>query len=110
MILGLSFVCCILIIVVIALCFMLRGATLSKSEDIESYVITRLTGVDIEKIRRDIINVGMNALTTHDVLNLIYVVRSIQLGTYTDENPYVSQHPYDGFLTLEEYDKQFNRV
>jgi hypothetical protein len=76
--------------------FAVRGAIRDRKVIIENYTRTKLTGVLIEEIRRKLWLYGKNAITEYDILDLIYTIRDIQLGIYSDEDPYVPSDPYDG--------------
>lgn len=102
--------CALLLITLVIAVIIIRGTIISKSADLNEYTIVSLTGRDIERIRQKLVYIGPQAVSSYDILNLIYVIRSIQLGTYSDENPYIPANPYDGFETLDEFDDNVNRI
>jgi hypothetical protein len=77
--------------------FVIKGFLKTRDTDLKSYKRNTLTGVKIEEIRRRLIHGGMNDIIGKDVLDLIYTIRTIQLGVFEDKNPYVPPgDPYDG--------------
>lgn len=88
--------------------FVFRGATKEDEETIETYKRQKLSGVDVETIRRTILAYGRKGISVHDVMDLIYTIRSIQLGQYTDTNPYMPANPYDGFDTIDDFESEIN--
>lgn len=98
---------CIVIIVILSLIIVglalpLMGAIKKQNLLLETYRRKDLSGVEIETIRRLAVAKGSDAVTLHDILNLIYTIRSIQLGGYEDKDVFVfsQEDPYDG-LSLE---------
>lgn len=54
-----------------------------------------LTGREIEYIRRKLHGAGMVSITPFDIDNLLLTLKEIQLGMYTDKDPYVPSDPYE---------------
>lgn len=76
---------------------MIRGmlATEEESRAQASAGIRVLTGKDIETIRRRLAAVGNRALKLSDAFSLILTIRRIQLGQYTDEEPWIPANAYE---------------
>jgi hypothetical protein len=102
MIILLSVLLGIVFIALVFVVILLRGAIVQQQIELSSYKRKDLSGREIETMRRLIVAKGPSAITVHDVLNLIYTIRSIQLGDYSDIDPFVfsSEDPYDS-LELE---------
>jgi hypothetical protein len=92
-------------LIVISLCLfgiattvsiMLRGYIREEKEEFKNYKVRKITGREIEEIRRVLVTHGMNGLLRSNILDLIYTIRAIQLGDYEDMDPYVPADPYDG--------------
>jgi len=83
-----------LIAIIIAIVIII-GFLKENYESNSSYKKTSLTGRDIEYMRRRLKAVGKVAVNTHDIFDLIYVIRDIQLGVYKDEDPYIPADPYE---------------
>ena len=80
-------------LVIAYLVIVLRGAMKTTEIDPE-FDPKVLTGREREEIRRKIVNLGPAAVSSDDVLNLLYTFRMIELGEYTDEDVYVPEDPY----------------
>ena len=83
-------------IIIITMAIMLRGYMKQEVEEDESYRVRKISGREIEEIRRVLMHYGMNGLLKSNVLDLIYTIRAIQIGDYEDMDPYVPDDPYDG--------------
>lgn len=73
----------------------LRGIMKNNSATIENYKRHDLTGRERETIRRKIIASGLTTVHPHEILDLIYTFRSIEVGDYHDNDPYVPVDTYE---------------
>ena len=88
-ILGLSVLLNVLLLIVV------RGMWISTDHP-EEMQVQKLTGREIEKLRRTLLTVGMSAVNFVDFANLIHTINSIQIGDYEDKDPFVPQEdPYE---------------
>lgn len=81
------------LVTIAVLAVVLRGAISSQEIDPE-FEPRALTGREREEIRRRMVNIGTNVVTSDDVLNLLYTIRQIELGNYTDDDVYIPDDPY----------------
>lgn len=86
--------CGVLLIALVIMGIMLRGALKSEKVD-PNFEPRALSGREREEIRRKIVNMGPPAVSSDDVLNLLYTFRQIELGQYTDEDVFVPEDPYE---------------
>ena len=98
-----SYILNAIFIVGIGFCIILvRGALMSNRDSLAGYKRSDLSGRSREEIRRRLLAGGMNAVSPIDVMNLIYTFRSIELGTYNDDDPYIpSSEVGDPYLDLD---------
>jgi hypothetical protein len=80
---------------IIFMAFIIRGALTNNQDMLEDYHRKDLSGTQREEIRRRLIVGGKGAVGAHEILDLIYTFRSVELGQYNDEDPYVPSDPYD---------------
>jgi hypothetical protein len=74
----------------------IKGMLASNSATFDDYKRHSLTGVEREDMRRRLLAQGLNGVHPHEVMDLIYTFRSIELGQYKDEDPYIPQEdPYE---------------
>lgn len=86
----------VLVVVIVFMFIILRGMIATVGGTFDNYKRKNLTGREREDIRRRLIAQGMGAVHPHEVMDLIYSWRALELGQYTDEDPYVPQDdPYD---------------
>jgi len=90
----------ILVVIVALGIIVIRGMLASRDSMIDSYKRRDLTGREREDIRRRLLASGTSAIHPHEILDLIYTFRSVELGQYEDKDPYVPADPYDD---IEEY-------
>ena len=83
----------IAVLVIVFLAITLRGALTTSiiDPDFEPHAVT---GREREEIRRKLVNVGPRAVSSDDVLNLLYTFRQVELGSYKDDDVYVPDDPY----------------
>jgi hypothetical protein len=81
---------------VVATAIVLWGYLKEEKEEFDDYKVRKVTGREIEEIRRVLVTHGMNGLLRSNVMDLVYTIRAIQLGDYEDLDPYVPDDPYDG--------------
>lgn len=93
----------ILILAVFILSVILRGA-LRVEDDRSKSGIKALTGREIEFVRRKLVNIGLRGITLSEAFSLVKTLRDIQLGLYTDEDPWIPADPY------EDIDKEVNEI
>ena len=84
---------CISVLVNVYVIIVLRGALQTSiiDPDFEPHAVT---GREREEIRRKLVNVGPRAVSSDDVLNLLYTFRQVELGSYKDDDVYVPDDPY----------------
>lgn len=82
-----------LVLVILVQLVIIRGATKTERSSMRDPVF--LTGREIELIKRKIESVGMNAISINNVLDMIHTINGIQLGTYTDLDPFLPHDPYE---------------
>lgn len=76
--------------------FIIRGFLIQVKSFNSSYKRRKLTGVQIEEIRRKLSVAGLAGIELREVLDLIYIIRAIQIGDYSDNDPFVPHDPYEG--------------
>jgi hypothetical protein len=74
----------------------IKGYLFQTSDFNKLYKRRKLTGTQIEEIRRKLEIAGLSGVQRREVLDLIYVLRAIQIGDYSDKDPYVPSNPYEG--------------
>ena len=85
----------LLTILSIVMLIMVLGCLREERDPTEGR-IRDITGREIEVIRYRATNIGKVAISKTDILNVIRTIRSIQLGVYKDNDPYVPNDPYEG--------------
>lgn len=85
----------ILMIATFILAMIVRGALNADRQERNKMNIRRMTGREIETMRRRLVAVGNPALNLSDTFSLILTIREIQLGTYTDDDPWIPADPYE---------------
>lgn len=91
-------------LLMIAIAFMiliLKGIMASREQMVADYKRRNLSGREREEIRRRLLSQGIGGVHPHEVLDLIYSFRAVELGQYRDSDPYVPDDPYDD---LDEYE------
>ena len=83
------------------LSIMVFGA-IRPSENLLSYKRKKLTGVQIEEIKRKLLSTNQMLITKTEILDLIYTIKALQLGDYIDKDPYMPDDPYDGIEESED--------
>jgi hypothetical protein len=86
----------VLLTIIAVLIIVLRGYIKEEKEEFENYKVRKITGREIEEIRRVLVTHGTNGLLRSNIMDLVYTIRAIQIGDYEDMDPYVPDDPYDG--------------
>lgn len=73
----------------------IRGMMKTQQSLVLDYKRHNLTGREREEIRRRLLAQGTTAVHAHEILDLIYSFRAVELGQYKDDDPYVPEDPYD---------------
>jgi hypothetical protein len=89
-------IACVSIFINVMLAITVAGAIKKNRDATAGYLRKKLTGIEIEELRRLVMTTGLADISESNVLDLIYVIRAIQLGDYEDKEPYVPDNPYDG--------------
>lgn len=82
------------VIVIVAMALIISGFMKSHQSMVAGYKRRNLTGRDREEIRRRLLAKGITDVHPHEVLDLIYTFRAVELGQYSDEDPYIPEDPY----------------
>jgi len=82
--------------IAVSAAIILWGYIKEEKEEFDNYKVRKITGREIEEIRRVLVTHGLNGLLRSNVMDLVYTIRAIQLGDYEDMDPYVPDDPYDG--------------
>ena len=94
MMLGLIITCVILTVALIGLIILVRGMLNHHREEVEGSKPRQLSGREIEKIRRGLLDIGSQDLNFNMALSLVKTAQDMNIGVYVDEDPYIPADPY----------------